>query len=208
MSTRGLVTAALVLAGLLVLLGVAGAHRLGYLSPAPRPTWEFRNSLCECRPGTRVVLRPGAADQERRRYWFLRAVREPAPDDLSAADHDVGRFAHARASVEVRRPGEDGWFFDGVAFFSYRQLGALTHGEFLEEIKLVRQEEDGGRQRPLLRARFATATRSESWYYFDPESDPAEAASRGFGWVRVERHASGAQSEVYYLSAAGFRDPP
>jgi hypothetical protein len=199
---------ALVLAALLGVLAVSGAHRLGRLAPAESPSWEFRNFLCDCKPGTRAMLRPGMAAEEWRRYWFLRPILEPAPDDLSASDSEVGRFAHIRASVEVKRPREDGWFFSGAAFFAYRQLGALTHNEFIEEIKLVQEEDSGGNRRTLLRAEFKTSNRASSWYFYDPERDPADAAKTGWGWERVERHATGSQSEVVYLSAEAFKEPP
>lgn len=208
MTTRGLAVTALVLAALLGVLGVSGAHRLGRLAPVESPSWEFRNFLCDCKLGTRAVLRPGMASQESHRYWFLRLVHEPAPDDLSASDSEVGQFAHIRASVERSPPREDAWFFAGAKFFAYRQLGALTHNEFLEEIKLVEEEDGSGKRRTLLRAEFKTANRASSWYYYDPERDSADAAGTGWGWERVERHATGSQSEVAYLSADSFKEPP
>ncbi|MHC4937850.1 MAG: hypothetical protein ACYTHK_02640 [Planctomycetota bacterium] len=208
MSTKGLATTALVLAGLLSVLGVAGAHRLGYFAPAERLEWEFTNFLCDCEPGTMVHLRPGMASDNRMRYWFLRSILEPEADDLAASDSEVGRFAHFRTSIEIQPPHEEGWYFDGAGFFAYRQLGALTHKEFLHEIKLVTEDDGAGKRRNLLRAEFQTATRAKSMYYYDPSRDPAEARKSGWGWERVERHAKGTQSEVAYLSAFGFKEPP
>ena len=110
-----------------------------------------------------------------------------------------------RASVEVfDRPTEQ-WQFDGVKFFAYRQLGALTHNEFLEDIKLVEEQDQAGNTRTLLRARFETSTRASSWYFYDPTGD---TGSSGLGWERVERHATGQPSEVYYLTPDHFREPP
>jgi hypothetical protein len=205
MSIRGLAAAAIALALLLGLLALVAAHRLGYLAPAETPSWEYRNYLCDCAPGMQAVLRPGLANQQPRRYWFLRRVPEPAADDLTAADDEVGHYAHMRAAVEVFDPASEHWVFDGAKFFAYRQLGALTHTEFLEDIKLVEEDDGAGKTRTLLRVRFETPTRASSWYFYDPAGG---TGASGLGWERVERHATGESSEVFYLTPDKFREPP
>lgn len=205
MSVRGLATSAVTLALLLAILGLVAAHRLGYLAPAERPSWEFRNYLCDCRPGQQAILRPGLTNQQPRRYWFLRTVPEPEADDLAAVDYEIGRYPHVRASVEVLEPATEQWAFDGVAFFSYRQLGALTHNEFLEDIKLVEEKSGEGKSRTLLRVRFETAARASSWYFYDPAGGTGDS---GLGWERVEHHATGETAELFYLTPGPFRAPP
>ena len=157
MSTRSLAWIALAFAGLLGLLAFVGAQRLGYLAPTEAPQWEFHNALLDCKPGTRARLSPGRVDQVRQRFWFLRVFAEPEVDDPTVSQSPVGRYAHIRAAVSEQRPREEGWFFHAAAVVAFRQLGAMSGTEWLQEISLVRERAEGGGTRDLVCAKFGNA---------------------------------------------------
>jgi hypothetical protein len=208
MTNSSLIRTAGILAALLGLFAFVAAHRLGYFARPTMPDWELRNSLLETKPGTQAVLRPGRTDQKSLRYWFVRFVPEPAVDDASVTSSPVGQFAHVRAGMSARRSGESVWYFDGVAFFSFRQMGTLTVNEWLEEIRLVEESDGDGGRRLVLRALFQSPGGATSWYIYDPERSAETNATSGFGWERVERHAAEQSSEVFYLTPDGLKVPP
>lgn len=208
MSNSSLMRIAVVLAALLALFSFVAAHRLGYFAVPTVPDWEYRNALLDAPPGTQAVLRPGRVDQKNLRYWFVRFVAEPATDDAAVTSSPVGQYAHVRAGMSARMPGEDAWYFDGVAFFSFRQMGTLTATEWLKEIRLVEESDGEGGHRLMLRMVFESPGGAVSWYIYDPARSEEDSAASGFGWERIERHASGQQSEVYYLTPDGLKVPP
>ena len=212
MSTRALAVLALLLGAVLALLGVTALQvtGLGGLNGAGADAsgWEFRNALLDCKPGTLALIRPGRADEPDQRYWFLRVFREPQQDDLTAADSDVGRYAHVRAAVSLRKPDEEDWYFQSPGFFAYRQMGALGSKQWLSQISLIREKGVDGKQRDLLRATFLNTAHARMSYFYDPAESASEAAQRGFGWVYMIQDAKDYPTQVYHLDAAGFREPP
>jgi len=208
MSTRTLAWTAVALAALLALLGWVGAQRLGYLTPPELPQWEFDNALLDCKPGTIAELTPGRVDQARQRFWFLRVFAEPESGDPTIAHSPLGRYAHVRAAISERRPDEDGWFFVTPALFTFRQLGAIGHEEWLTEIGLVRERTEDGGFRDLVCAQFANARHAEIRYSYLPGESREERAKRGLGWVHMVQQARATSAEVYYLQPAGFQEPP
>jgi len=207
MSTRALTILALLLGAVLALLGVSALKaRSG--AGAEATGWEFRNALLDCRPGTLAVIRPGRADEPDQRYWFLRVIREPQQDDLTAADSAVGRYAHVRAAVSLRKPDEEDWYFQSPGFFAYRQMGALGSKQWLSQISLVREKGVDGKQRDLLRATFLNTAHARMSYFYDTAESASEAAQRGFGWVYMIQDAKDYPTQVYHLDADGFREPP
>ncbi len=206
-SNAKLARIAAALAALLALFVFVAAHRLGYFAVPTMPEWEFRNVLLDAKPGTRAILRPGRTDQKILRYWFVRFVPEPPADDAVVAASPVGQYAHVRAGIGARMPGERSWAWDGMAFFSFRQMGALTANEWLEEIRLVEESDGEGGHRLVLRALFQSPGGATSWYIFDPTRSAEENAASGFGWERIERHAAEQISEVYYLTPDGLKEP-
>ena len=155
MSTRALAITAILLGVVLALVVAAALQRYGRSGGAPVvQSWEFRNSLLECKPGTLAILRPGRVDLPRQRYWFLRVFREPQPDDPDAAESEVGGYAHVRAGVWSYNKAEAGWFYRPVAYFAYRQMGALGSKQWLNGIRMVREVDASGEERELLRATF------------------------------------------------------
>ncbi|MHC4954555.1 MAG: hypothetical protein ACYTGZ_11760 [Planctomycetota bacterium] len=208
MTDRTLATTAVVFAVLLAALAGVALNRYGYLTPQSSPDWEFRNSLLDCKPGSLAVMRPGRVDQSIQRYWFLRFVPEPQTDDLTNADSDVGRYAHVRAAVWEQRPEEEGWYYQAVAFFAFRQLGALSPTEWMQEIRLVNQKDAHGNTKTLLRAQYANTGAARMYYFYDPAESREEAASRGVGWFQFVQEAKGTASDVFYLTPAGYREPP
>ena len=125
MSNRALTIVALVLGAVLALIGGTALRVTGLGAPEVAAGWEFRNSLLDCKAGTLAVVRPGRANEPDQRYWFLRVFREPQQDDLTAADSEVGRYAHVRAAISLRKPDQEEWYFQAAGFVAYRQLGAL-----------------------------------------------------------------------------------
>ena len=208
MSTRSLAWIAVLFAVLLGLLGFVGAHRLGYWSQAEAPQWEFHNALLDCKPGTKTQVSPGRVDHARQRFWFLRVFREPEVDDVSVARSPVGRYAHVRAAISEQRPQEEGWYFQGPAVVAFRQLGALSSTEWLQEIGLVRERTDDGGTRELVAAQFANGAGAQMVYSYLPEESREEQARRGFGWTHLVRQARSVPAEVFFLESAGFQEPP
>ncbi|MEM8884125.1 MAG: hypothetical protein AAGD14_08665 [Planctomycetota bacterium] len=210
MSTRRLAFTALFLGALIGLLAVSGLHRLGRLFPPERPQWEFTNHMLDAPLGLECMLRPGRVDQGLIKYWMVRRFDEPDPASIGTGPGDeVSRYPHVRAALSTKQPDEEGWFFEGVRYFPYRQLGAMTANEWLERIELVREVgEDGVRSRPMLVVRFGMQGGAESRYFYDPDRTEEETQATGLGWERLERHAPAQESEVYYLQPAGFREPP
>ena len=208
MSTRTLAWTAIAFAALLALLVGVGAHRLGYINPAPVPQWEFRNALLDCKPGTMVRLSPGRVDQARQRFWFLRVFPEPDIDDVTVAHSPVARYAHVRAAVSEQRPREEGWFFQAPAIIAFRQLGAVGSDEWIKEIGLVRERSGDGASRDLVCATFTNSAHAEMVYSYAADESREAQAQRGMGWVHMVQQAKGLTSEVFFLEPAGFQEPP
>jgi len=187
-----IVLGVLVLGGALLLL-----DRLGYLAEPERLELVFENPTLDVQRGQRVVIRPLVEGAPWRRYTFLVSQAEPQPDD------PVYPAPHLRAGVEER--GEDGGWYrltgaDFVQPLAMSQMGATSIQEWLEEIRLVREEDAQGRSRLLVRAQFGHANGSTVAYYFDPGA-PVPA----FGWIRQEVMSPEADvPEVHFAIPGGL----
>ena len=206
MSTRALAITAILLGAVLALV-VSIALRGQGGEPSVQ-SWEFRNTLLDCKPGTLAILRPGRLEQPRQRYWFLRVIREPQFNDPAAVASEVGGYAHVRAGVWSYSKEQADWFYQAVAFFAFRQIGSLGAKQWLNGIRMVREVDASGNERELLRATFQNTGGALSHYFYDPRESAEDAAKRGLGWVHALQEAKDAQSQVYYLEPAGFREPP
>jgi len=195
-TTRGLAVTAALLGLMLVVAGVLWARRLGRVQDWQPMELVFENPLLTAQRGQQVRIRPILQGGDERRYWFATIVTEPDPDD------PVYAAPHLRVGASVRRPPATEFVFASVQYLALSQLGALTTKEWLEQITLVRERGNDGKERTLIRAGFGHESGGAVAYFTDPEHPVP-----GLGWFRTEMIPMSGPPQVHYATPDGVRLP-
>lgn len=182
--------------------------RLGYLEPWEAPDWELENQLLKVPLGSWVILRSANPEAGAERLWFGPKIADPAVPELPPGPTDMPPVPHVRIGRTTRLPGEKTWLRAGgaadVSFATFAQMGARTPGEYLQEIRPVRELRPDGSRHLMLRAAFGTPTGAKVVYFFDPSEPQPEL--RGFGWTRMEAYAK-EQAEIVFTFPDGRTVP-
>jgi hypothetical protein len=193
MSNRALVLTAVLLAVLLAAAGGLLAHRLGYFSTWEKPSFAFENSLLGVEKGERIVVRPLQPGAAWARLFFSVPKTEPDPET------DLFPAPYVPFGLEERTGGTGDWrYVPPVRFLALGQMGAMTVKEWLEEIRLVREQGDDGSERLVVRARFGHENGGIIDYFHDPEQ-----LLPGVGWYRHEMRATEGPPTVFFATDAG-----
>jgi len=195
-----LVILALLLGAILAGVVYLGLDRQGYLGQQEAPDWEFRNRLLEVPYGTRVIFRSANPDAGRERLWFGPKITDPEVSGLAPGPQGMPSIPHVRMGRETQVDEERTWYWVGSTHALFSQLGARTTSEWLMEIRPVREALPDGTHKIMLRAAYGNQNGSRTLYFYDPGDK--DAASRGFGWVRMEAYAKD-QGEITFSYPAG-----
>jgi len=192
-STRALGRIAVLLGVLLLAALTLGVKRLGYFSDEAARSIEFLNPTLDTVRGQRVVFRPVQQGAQSRRFWAAVVVSEPEVGD------PVFAFPHIRVGVEVRAPNASGWTYrPPVSFVSLARMGALRSGEYLADIRWVREHGRDGSERDLICATYGDFEGKQIVYYFDPDR-PVPIV----GWIRREQHRDEPPPDVHFADDGG-----
>ena len=91
-----------------------------------------------------------------------------------------------------------------VTFAVFAQMGSRTAGEYLEEIRPVRETKPDGSRRLMLRVAYGSPSGAKVLYFHDPAE--AQPELRGFGWTRMEAYAKD-QGEIIFSFPDGRTVP-
>jgi hypothetical protein len=205
MSVRGLALVAVLLGALLAAVVYIGLQRLGHLERWERPQWVFTNHTLKVPYGTRAVIRSANPKAGRERLWFGAKITDPEIPEIPPGPRDLPALPQIRIGREIQVDDETVWGYVGVTYALFNLMGARAHGEWLEEIRPVRETDERGNQRLMLRATFGNPQGGRGVYFYDP-ADPAPE-SRGFGWTRMEIYGKESLDEVLFSFPAGRTVP-
>jgi len=178
----------LLLAGTLYL----GAHRFGWIDPPPPVRWRFENRLLTAALDQQLFIRPMLDADSAYRIAISHIEAEPERDTPDA----IYPEPYVAYSIAERRPHEEDFLVIPPGLIPLKGLGALTAGEWLHDIGVVREKIEGGGEREVLRMRCGQPSGGSVSYYFDPERpvDP-------LGWFRQEvLPPDVSQSRVFFAS--------
>ncbi len=192
MNERGLIFSAALLLALLTGILWLGAERLGLRGPPPPPpVLRFVNATLSAQPRESFDLVP----QDRRQAILRHLVDHLEAEPGSAMDPGtLHPFPHVIVGVGIRRP-EDAEFAPlKLGGIPLSNLGALTADEWLEGIRMVREERPDGSEGVVLELVYGHPSGGQRVYVVDP-AHPTPV----LGWFRLEIRNPGAGPEIYFV---------
>ena len=203
MKLSNLAAVAVLLGVLLVGIVSIGLDRLGYGQSYAASGFVFENVLLKVPPGTWVRMRPMQEGVGEVRLLFALPVVEPEinRDKKPNPATDLPPLPFVHMVSQSKRAGDGHWSRGGDHAAILATIGARGLGEWLEEIRPVRERMADGTVKTMLRATYGGTGGAQVAYFYDP-SDP-HPERRGYGWVRMETYGKDDLAEVLFAIPDG-----